>query len=72
MGRTCDLFFLRIGQSPILKKNKSHVQKISFAAVGGIIRTQILNEPLNKEVYEIKENEQNANEDAYFCCHTIL
>jgi hypothetical protein len=29
------------------QKNKSHVQKTSFTAEGGVIRTQILNEPLS-------------------------
>jgi hypothetical protein len=39
-------FFLRFGQSPNLKKNKSHVQETSFAAEGGVIGTQVLNGPL--------------------------
>jgi hypothetical protein len=39
-------FFLRFGLCPNLKKNESHVQETYFAAEGGVIRTQILNEPL--------------------------
>jgi hypothetical protein len=37
---------LKFGLCPNLKKNKSHVQETSFAAEGGVIGTQILNEPL--------------------------
>jgi hypothetical protein len=45
---TCDLFFSRLGLCPNLEKNKSHVQKTSFAAEGGVISTQIFNGVLYK------------------------
>jgi hypothetical protein len=40
------IYFFEIWALPKSQKNKSHVQKTSFAAEGGVIRTQILNELL--------------------------
>jgi O-methyltransferase len=45
---------LRFGHSPNLKNNKSHVQNTSFAAKGGVIPTQFLNEALDM-IHKIKK-----------------
>jgi hypothetical protein len=67
---TCDLFFLKFGQSPNFKKNKSHVQKTSFAAEGGVIRTQILNELLILQV--INNQNEGFTFFALLCAHTKI